>query len=889
LQNKSKHNRNSSSYGLTETSLDRILGPSKSHEKKKATDNFFLQQQVRADSRSASGTHHIPPFTTGNQSEPDRPLTEEEIFMMFEGAPCFSVVEGDSGHRPEVVFHGGSATAGSTPAYSSDFKPLEHETFTTCTLGVHGVQESEDIPFANHLRIRPQQIDAKDTIMEAPSMLSANGREPGTVGFEYFLQLPTADSLAVPDEAATFSNRSVLLSDPTELGLLPYDLTNVVNRLNAAGEIYQTLTNGGPTASALAKGGVFQLGESLFGNLLSTNDVSTPIDENGSFSLHSQIDTLQRILETKDLWHDFSLVEWRIRIGQLLWTETIPDEAGTPIGKLSERDVLFLQVTLAAELLVRLKISEILRKEQSNTESTIPETETRSRKVQWDLVLAQRFLTNLKISALPGIEDEEKGVRNSFFSAISFFTSDDLEADSTRPLLQPKNEDKQIAGLMSFAKALEWPHTDDVLAQLRPSPDAEGNERPVSMVSMYATPLDSPRLFNMETAPGTRLSYFGAMAREQQQNRPGMNRMSTAQSIQLRPASNESDGFNVGGWLSRSWLSGLVMPGESSSHFLISTLLESSPQAIAALGDNADLYGGFVYGGRTFWSKSSAVGRVVAASSGAADCMGWISCQGAPSGHPEGWVETKVDEFPYPSKQPRITAHGAVARASDPFHNMPANHLRAGDFTLPTDSPPVMGNEVLSRGLSFTTPDTASDSSDSRTTARLTFSSPINPKLPHIFVPLTYDVHFISSYPCYPVPTTSTNENERHNSDLSDANDLALHTTYTLDTPPPPAHPLHTSYRFMTLPVATLLSAGAEEARSRALSLPDLHAEDSNEDEDEEVAVLDCRGKADLELLARAWCAKVGENAVVGRVGRTCLACCVREARGLGVRVVIRT
>jgi hypothetical protein len=53
--------------------------------------------------------------------------------------------------------------------------------------------------------------------------------------------------------------------------------------------------------------------------------------------------------------------------------------------------------------------------------------------------------------------------------------------------------------------------------------------------------------------------------------------------------------------------------------------------------------------------------------------------------------------------------------------------------------------------------------------------------------------------------------------------------------------------------------------------------------------VLDCRGKADLELLARAWCAKVGENAVVGRVGRTCLACCVREARGLGVRVVIRT
>jgi len=92
----------------------------------------------------------------------------------------------------------------------------------------------------------------------------------------------------------------------------------------------------------------------------------------------------------------------------------------------------------------------------------------------------------------------------------------------------------------------------------------------------------------------------------------------------------------------------------------------------------------------------------------------------------------------------------------------------------------------------------------------------------------------------------------------------------------------------MTLPVATLLSAGADEARSRALSLPDIAAENDSEDEEEEVAVLDCRGKADLELLARAWCAKVGENAVVGKVGRTCVACCIREARGLGVRVVIR-
>lgn len=799
--------------------------------------------------------------------------------MMFEGAPCFSVGEDKSGHRPEVLFHGNSASAGVSSTYSPDFKPLEHQTFAACTLGMHEVRESEDIPFASHLRISSQETDVEHTILEVPSMLSANGIEPGTVGFEHFLQLPVADSLAALDEKATFKNRSILLSDPTELGLRPFDLAKFVQRLNTAGELYKTLTDDEDTIGALAVPG---LGESLFGNLLNTDPVSTPREDDGHLSLHGQINALQRVLETADLWHDFSLVEWRIRIGQLLWTEIVQEETDGSPSQLSERDVLFLQVTLAAELLLRLKLSKTLGRENSASE-----IEARSRKVEWDLVLAKRFLTNLAISGFPGVESEEKGVRNSYFSAISFFTSDESLERSIKPILQPKNEDKQIAGLMSFARALEWPHTDDVLEQLRPSPDADGNERPVSMVSMYATPLDSPRLFNMETAPGTRLSYFGAMlGQQQQQNRPGMSRMTTTQSIQLRPASNESDGFNVGGWLSRSWLSGLVMPGESSGHFLISTLLENSPKAIEALGDNADLYGGFVYGGRTFWSKSCAVGRVLAATSGAADCMGWISVQGVPAGHPEGWVDAKVSESPYPSTHHRIEVHGAVARASDPFHNTDASHLRAGDFNLPTDSPPVMGNEVLSHGLSFSTPDTASDASDSKTTAHLTFSSPINPKLPHISVPLTYDVHFISSYPCHPVPTNNTNNNDHDTDDT-----LVLHTTYTPSTPPPPAHPLHTSYRFMTLPVASLLSAGAaEEARSRALSLPDQHAEDVGNagDEDEEVAVLDCRGKADLELLARAWCAKVGESAVVGRVGRTCVACCVREARGLGVRVVIR-
>lgn len=869
--------------------LDRILGPSKEQEKKKASDNFFVQQQIRADSRNASASNAPPSFAVAAGIDPNRVLTEEEIFVMFEGAPCFSVSEGNKGYKSQVVFHGGST--GLPPNYVPDYKQFDHESFSASTLGAHAVRESDEIPFTSHLRIESQKTGAGDTILEVPNMLSAAGVEPGTVGFEYFLQLPIADSLSVPEEVGAFEKRQLLVSNPAELGLRAFDLAQLVNNLTDAGNMYMHLENADATSDFLKQEKIDEMGEQLFSRLLSAGSMATPNEDGQHYTLEMQIDALSNILHTTGLWHNFSLVEWRIRVGQLLWTEVDVDyQNSEDAGHLTERDVFLLQITLAAELLVRLRLSEAKSETEKNLTNKNTDNE-RSPKVKWDLLLAEKFLANLSISALPDTKDAQQGIRNSFFSAISFFASEEEpQANSTQPILRPRNEDRQIAGLLAFAVALNWTHTEDVHAQLRPGPDSAGNERPVSMISIYATPLNSPRLFNTENTPGTRTSYFGAAAR-QEQNRPGYSRMSTTQSIQLRPASVESDGFSVGGWLSRSWLSGLVLPGEAASHFLISTLLENSPQAIGALGDSADLYGGFVYQGRTFWSKSSAVGRVLAASSGAVECMGWISVPGAPTQHPDGWVNAKITDYPYPSTQPRIKEREALARSSDPFHNTDASQLRAADFTTPVDSPPVLGNEVLSHGLSFVSPDSSSSTSShstttAKTTAHIIFSSPINPKLPRLSVPLTYDVHFISSYPCYPVPTTEPSPSIA--SSPSDHNALSLHTTSTLDKPAPPSHPLHTSYRYMTLPVATLLSAGAEEARSRALSLPDEKAEAESGDEDEEVAILDCRGNADLELLARAWCSKVGENAVVGKVGRSCLACCVREARGLGVRVVIR-
>jgi len=98
-----------------------------------------------------------------------------------------------------------------------------------------------------------------------------------------------------------------------------------------------------------------------------------------------------------------------------------------------------------------------------------------------------------------------------------------------------------------------------------------------------------------------------------------------------------------------------------------------------------------------------------------------------------------------------------------------------------------------------------------------------------------------------------------------------------------PAHPLHVSYKYRIVDVAKLLDS--------SVPLPIKVEGVIDEDEDQsmsEIFVIDARADKDLELLARAWCADKGVHAIIGRTGRTCLGCCVREARGLGVAIVIR-
>ena len=61
----------------------------------------------------------------------------------------------------------------------------------------------------------------------------------------------------------------------------------------------------------------------------------------------------------------------------------------------------------------------------------------------------------------------------------------------------------------------------------------------------------------------------------------------------------------------------------------------------------------------------------------------------------------------------------------------------------------------------------------------------------------------------------------------------------------------------------------------------------NNEGDEEKVLVVEAFGVADNEVLARAWCAHWGLNAIVADVGKTCMSCAIREAYAATITVVI--
>lgn len=905
-----------------------------------------------------------PPLDTKEEGKPTM-LGEQQIRLLFAGAPHFHIADA---HGRSVPLASYPWDVESSKEGGSDSVQLTEPAFRASTLRYNSTTTQGIV------EEKKRYVGYIPDIVELPSMLGSQGIEPGTVGLPYFLELPVSDSLITDlDQSRTskdyleaMRNKELIQTSPERLGIRPVALDLIYDRLVEFQDIYEAFQDTPEPMTILNNQSSGDLYANLFSKFLTPPGFDDSTED--PTGLQMQIMVLLRILKLKGVWYDFGLVEWRIRLGQVLWSdpEPVPENESRPLW--TERDLLVLQITLACELLLRLDVFTNADVDDAAIRLKIgPEVsrgflKMKNRKIDWDLTLARRFLEN--ISVMKGSDAEGSSMQPKSRGLLSLL-SGSAQQDSPRSdlVLLPQHQAQQLAGLLHFAKALHWPEIDDVLKDLASklgvhandakdmvpqSPLSGGSFDPTtpSCVSVYATPLHTP-------LPASHVldSYFGQIGR------PNLNRHdSRSLRVPLSPTwasptdQTEPVLDRIGGWLSRSYLTGLVLPGEAISHFLISTLLENDKSAIITLGDSANLYGGFTYQDRTWWSKNSIVGRVLACVEGSAECMGWISCPKLPA-RLTGWHSIHSEQLPYEDRLHNKAGHDMVAQESAIVAGETLESVKSEDLVLPTDSlvTPASSLSLTTWELTPINPDLIDDDNLSGPptesdilSASFTFSSR-EFSTSHILT-LAYDVQFVTSWPCTPpasaaspvaslpyilkrsrTGTLSRSSSKRsvtlsrrsshgyepllshppasadiapkrmYDADPEDA--LAMSGSVT-QSKPMNAHPLHKSYLYQIVPVADVLDpdfqlpfamhTSKSTERLLSSSAQQVVKESTIENNKKTILILDARTSSDMELLARSWCAERGLHALVGRAGRTCLACCIREARGLGIHIVIR-
>lgn len=917
-----------------------------------------------------------PPSASPEEPQPApkvEPLTEEHIRTLFAGAPHFSIKRTNDRFIPAASYPWDEDLI---IRDVSDSVQLAHPAFSASTLHRH-------LPVLRHATDQDKLYQGYNLdVLEVPTILGAQGLECGTIGFQHFLELPHADNLVTNLQKSQTSNeyleamrnQSMMQTKPERLGIRSVDKSLVHDRLLEFGDLFELFHDSPERMTILNNQSSGDLYANLFGKFLTPPGYDGSTDDPTGIKV--QIDTLLKILALPGVWYDFSLVEWRIRLGQILWSEAQSDDELTSQQVWTEREKLLLQITLACELLLRLDavtsmdVDDIKDQIHVSPEDFQGFLKLKTKKTDWDLVLARRFLENILVVKEWGVETPTPAENSrGFMSILGSGPVKQAEVNDDIVLL-PQHQARQLSGLLHFAETIHWPSMEPVLTDLAKKlrlPESEQGQATSpygrfvdpstpSSVSVYGTPLQSP-------PPNEMLdSYFGHVTR------PVLSR-ANSQSLQvplstslLENVEGPENALNVGGWLSRSFLTGLILPGEAISHFLISTLLENDKLAISALGDSANLYAGFVYSGRTWWSKASIVARVFGCLGSAAECMGWVTFTTLPEDLPDGWyaVNSEGSTFEQPARiaceEDRVFQDSSIVPIGY------EDSIKPTDLTLPRDapSPPIPSIELSKWNLTlvntdFSDADTITKApADGETyIASITFSTV--GRMSTYSLSLTNDVHFVTSWPCTPpssspapsiphvfkrsqtLPLSLSRSSSKHStpSARTGSNQSARHIgrrnshgfepllSHPPDSPgimptrmysstpdeneanaklstrhePMNAHPLHASYTFKLIPVTDVLDANFVlpfTKQNNTISTPPVLSPDDEDkqadlqDDSKTVLVLDARASKDLELLARAWCAEKGHHAIIGRVGRTCLACCVREARGVGINVVIR-
>ncbi|CAL3967056.1 unnamed protein product [Diplocarpon coronariae] len=321
-----------------------------------------------------------------------------------------------------------------------------------------------------------------------------------------------------------------------------------------------------------------------------------------------------------------------------------------------------------------------------------------------------------------------------------------------------------------------------------------------------------------------------------------------------------------------SYFTGVILPGSTLPWLIMNSLIDCDGDAggnvLAAL-THMHPHSGFQYGGQTYWSSTSIVGKVLAPT--CREIGGWIG----PSRPAPDLLRIQIARIRQRRPKQRLTVSdvGSMTERSDclgpPSDRYPVSEYQ---LILPENDPYLVVNTIRIEKLALksVSPSPASTSL-SRSTSHsrykdkpVTYDAAVQFAIDGKSWPLrlSYDVSFISAYPCSRGP-----------------------------------HPLFFDYVYKAVKIDELLTVrdwgglnmniNPGSNRGSPLRAAGEGGADDEEEDEETVLTVEAFGVADNEVLARAWCSHWGLSAIIADIERTCMACAIREAYASCLNVVI--
>ena len=858
-------------------------------------EHATTEMPVRSKDAASGPDSNLPQLSTTKQStlvpsedtDQTTGLSKADAKALFFGAPHFMLEKGKHGKAfPQVFFPWNTDME---VLDLTDHKPLAHESFGIATLHAHVPIPDSDLWKPSTQTTQPIACNNRQSfdlgIFEVPNMLSLDGKEPGTVGFRYFLEIPLAqhvlqkapsqatndtkhsakenliatafgkeakhsEGLAQIGKHAKPQDRLQLAAGGPEvwkrIGVRDITIKMVSRRLATLSGLHDTAL-GHFKLSLVDKQTPAELHKELFEDFLywpDTSGVGVDLSD-----IKIQIESLVKVLTTPGAWIDFSDCDSRSRLGQILWQrppDTIHLLRHSDTSPDAERTWLLVQILLSVELVLRLDVALRLGIAARTEGFELSGSEIhhfnklRNEKVNWDLVLARRFLDLVRVKEQSQSHaGAGENVYHHFSAGNLLHKGNKSEAISSWACpIVPRQSEAQIAGLLMFARKLSWPNVADLAAK-------------------FAVPSDG------KAAVGGTRSRLSAEGSQSDGSAPS-SWSKWNQDGHVRLSLFKDHGF--GGWVTKSWVTGLVLPGQMTSMALMAALLENDPTVMKAIGGESALHGGLLYRDQTWWNIRSVVGRVLAPLRGS-QTIGWITIPGlilnTANGDKlgDGWYEPFAHDIPTLRSGRRIDDGPDVAQSSSPL-GIGHGKVSSKEFILVEDRIlDTLEKSAVEFSTITLTPLEVSGGSHLTNEAEAAFRIQSGLTTKACNIKLRYDAYFVTAHTCRRAPVHT------HRQGIPNDDGLAADDNVYLA-----AHPLHQSYKYSIKSVPHLLE-----------SIPPNPTKSGSE-----TWIVDATSSSAAEVLVRAWCANVGSHGLIARVGKVCLSCALREAKALQIAILIR-